>query len=218
MRGVCCCCWWAAGCFWEAVPPGADQGDGRGNGAARVHCKDDDGGDRVSTRSQAQPFDFIAREDRHRAGCAIDASPSARVTRRSPGPGRRRAARCSVGMDATPPSPRPRLPVPPSPHSRSGAPDPTSEVAADRSLRCRADSRFRRTRCGHTPRRTIALSGGAVASQLLGRERIRSSAENPLSALCRFFRRMTAEGCAGPKAGLSAVQSASASRQNRPSR
>lgn len=36
-----------------------------------------------------------------------------------------------------------------------------------------------------------------------------------LSALCRFFPLMTAEGCAGPKAGLSAVQSAQHSASER---
>jgi hypothetical protein len=83
-----------------------------------------------------------------------------------------------------------------------------------------------RPHAGRRTRALLASQHGALRSRLArhGMRGERASAVVPRrlpgigtltlsrSALCRFFRLMTAEGCAGPKAGLCAMQNARALR------
>jgi hypothetical protein len=132
VRGV--CSWWvgAAGCLGWAVRPAAASMRGRRRSSSRRSAvKHSTGGFWSTARSRTgrRVFDFIARGHRHRAGRAINASSSARVTPSFAGTAtdvRSRAPRWA--RTPTTPSPRQRLPAPRSPSSMAEAPQIGSEL------------------------------------------------------------------------------------------
>jgi hypothetical protein len=69
----------------------------------------------------------------------------------------------------------------------------------------------RRDECSHAIARALPDQLAAVVCLRSAQPPV-NTARHLSSALCRFFRLMTAEGCAGPKAGLCAVQNARALR------
>jgi hypothetical protein len=189
VRGVYACCWWATGCCRAASQSQA------GHRAAQAQRIDHGGGRWCLQRTagaEGRRFDFVACENRNRAGCAIDAWRSARVIPSFswPGPTPSRALLGGHGRPPLPPRDRGFRPSPP-PHSKSGAPEPTFGVAAGwpsprgRVTVCRPPSEHSQQL--PTPRRTVRASRfpliGSVLQAFESDSRDRSAALIPTGAL-----------------------------------
>jgi hypothetical protein len=158
----------------ECIPAAGGQRDAVGSlviasrpPAARAQRIDHGGGRWCLERTagtEGRRFDFVACENRNRAGCAIGAWRSARVIPSFswPGPTPSRALLGGHGRPPLPPRDCGFRPSPP-PHSKSGAPEPTSELPRMAPLSARPSHRLSAHLPGGlpgaaTPRRTSGLS------------------------------------------------------------